>query len=76
MGSGLLNTYGVTSFWDQSAVTFWSIASKTAAIPDSPCSITDIVINIPVRNRNSARKTLVTILLPNTVPSSRITSVK
>ena len=26
MGSGLLNTYGVTSFWDQSAVTFWSMS--------------------------------------------------
>ena len=49
-----------------------SIASKTAAIPDSPRSITDIVINIPVRNRKNARKTLVTILLSNTVPSSRI----
>ena len=26
MGNGLLNTYGVTSFWDQSAVTFWSMS--------------------------------------------------
>lgn len=26
MGSSLLNTYGVTSFWDQSAVTFWSMS--------------------------------------------------
>ena len=66
-------SYTVNASKRYSRIHCGSIASKTAAIPDSPRSITDIVINIPVRNRNSARKTLVTILLPNTVPSSRIT---
>ena len=38
----------------------------------TPEVLNSYVINVPVRNRNSARKTLVTTLLPNIVPSSRI----